>query len=367
MKEKGGHRYKKLTLLFENEEGSPRPRSILKLSKELTFSQGYEVTLEKVFKIFSQKGERPGNFEMLNGVICNWNCFMGRYHPLWKGYIGFDLREKDWIQQLPVFEYISEAKLISRYNLNGPLAEGESLLIISANRATPTMDIAETHGFMKFAMSDGWGNYVIYPFTFLAKQFTSGWTQYPAIDTFFKVLRLAKTEPGLWAYPDETVFYTRQQAEHAIVISREKFLEHLEILRSDIMNARGGNEPFQISYKNCAGTVQIQAQRIHGSEVVPDVFSSKLTESTPRPPLENVFDYLKTIPFWRVMVILWAVGLILGAYRKLPPSANGSERRISLMQTPLFTSGKCYHAAKIFNLILSNQISGVIWYGHGRD
>lgn len=361
---KDGYQYKRLTLPFETETGEIRERSIHGQHKMITFTNGYKATLWEVFCQFSQKQETPGNFEMLKGVISNWNYFFGRSTQNRTEFNDFDLASKDWYLHLPLFDTLTEAQMRSRYNVKGPIEPTQWVMAICSNRESETMDALGAHGFVSFLIPDGNGNYNLYPFTFLATQFTSGYPKGSFKDFISILFRLGKTEIGHWAYPDETNFYTRQQVAHAIVIEPEKGLEHMEVLRQDFLNARAGGEHFQISYKNCAGTVQMQAQKVHSRAVVPELFTADITENAPRGPAGKAFHWIRQRNRFAVVLLIYLFIGVFFACRGRWARVDRRSRWACVARTPIATTGQIYHAAKMPSRILSGQVTGSIWTGH---
>lgn len=366
---------KKLTLPFETEDRRCRDRSIMNTDKQVTFFGGYTVTIGEIFAQFRRKKVEPGNFEMLQGVIRNWNYFYGSWNGIEQQFVDFNPNWDGWFSSLPLFHQMKRSEVSEHYNVEIPHDTTPFIIAMRANREVASMDIAGTHGFVEFLLplTEEW--YGVFPFTFIATQFTTGWERYPAncilsktycfIDNLFKIFRLGKTERGLWAYPDETPFYTqRQQAVFATTVTKEKFFEHLEVLRNDILRSRAGNEHFQISYKNCAGTVEMQAHRVHAKTVIPELFAADILESTPREPLGKFFRWVRTLPEWQVVVLIWLFGVLLAAWNGILVERNGRRRYTCMMQTPIFSTRQIFHAGKIFEKILNQSIRGAIWYGH---
>lgn len=362
VRKKDSRVFKRLTLPFETNDGSVKARSVLTLDKEISV-RGLNISKREIFRQFSKKKETPGDFEMFEGKIGLWNYFFGRKNSDGSGYHDFTLSSKDWYRHLPVFDRFTEAEMRARYNINEPINPTQWVMAICANRQSDTMDIQGTHGFLVFLIPDGQGNYLQYPFTFLARKFVSGYTPGSFFDILAQVWRLGTTELAFWSFPDETLFYPRQQGFLPFVIDAAMGERHMEKMREDILNAREGYAHFQISYKNCAGTVWEQARDVHGENVIPPVFTADILESTPRGRLGKVFSWIRARPNWMVYTIIWLVGAILCTLRGMVIRVNGRYDYACMLRTPIFTARRIYHAAKIFEYLFKNNV-GAIWYGH---
>lgn len=359
---------KKLVMPFGVDDGSVRWYSIHNPDRKITFEEGLKVELCEVFRHFSRKNDEPGNFEMLDGVICNWHYFHGRWNPTEQRYTGFDLEDSNWCRKLPVFDTLTEEQMRAKFNVTEVMGSTDCLMTVMANRDYPNMDIAKTHGFLTFMIPANFmaTEYFVMPFTFLATQFTTGWQHLPAVDLALKVLRLGKTERGLWAYPDETLFYTRQQAAFSVVISQDEMLTHMEELRAEFLSARAGNEYFQLPYKNCGGTVQLQLERIYPRTIVPDLFGAHILECTPQEPVGRVFRWAREAPPWQVATVIWFFGVLLLAWKGMWVRDSDGLRYAAMMRTPIFNpeTRRIFHVGKMFQKLEAGTIRGAIWTGH---
>ncbi len=355
-------RRKILTLPFESSPGNIVRLPVQHPGAIIPLSNATALTVAQIFHVFSQKKERAGSLEMLNGVISPWDYF---------GSLGTLANSapagSEWWWQLPVFEVFTEAEMRDKYGVTESLSPNQWIRVIRSNRETPTMDIAGTHGFIEFLIPRSDGNYQLFPFTFIATQFTTGWADWPKIDIALKIQRLAKTERGQWAYPDETVTYShREQAAFPTIISEEMGRLHMETLRGDVLNALGGNEVFQLTVKNCAGTIERQIQRVYTTENIPDVFGTSMLDNTPREPLGMVFRWLKQRPRFIVRLIFWYFGLVLGAWKGIFIRVNNKLRYACVMNTPFYRDWRTSNAAKLFQKINQGEVRGVIWCGHTK-
>jgi hypothetical protein len=263
---------------------------------------------------------------------------------------------------------MTKEQMVVRYNVTKPMNPTDCLMSVMANRDFPNMDIAKTHGFLTFTIPvDPEGAlYRVMPFTFLATQFTTGWQHFPPVDLFLKVLFLGGTRNGYWGYPDETLFYTRQQAAYSVVITDSEMRYHMNELRGEFLSARAGNEYFQLPYKNCGGTVQLQLERIYPRTVVPDLFGAHILECTPQEPVGRVFRWAREAPPWQVATIIWFFGIVLLAWKGMWVRQNERLTYACMMRTPIFNpeTRRIFHVGKLFEKLENGTIDGAIWYGH---
>ena len=269
-----------------------------------------------------------------------------------------------WFDHLPGFNVLTELEMRAKYNVEEELRHDQWVMCICANRESPTMDIARTHGFMVFLIPTGSGSYEEFPFTFLAQQFVSGYPTGSALDVMSQIWRLGKTERGLWAYPDETMYYLRQFGAFPIVIDAPMGMKHMAALRESFINAREGYQHFQISYMNCSGTIQEHAKRVHGDAVVPSLFDADILESTPKEPLGKVFSTLRGQMNFVVYFIIWMLGVFffLTPLRMMLIKKEGRYDIACMFRTPIFSARRIYHAAKIFEFLFKRNV-GAVWYG----
>lgn len=357
----GRGEYKRLTLPFEDQFGEAKLRSVHSVTKQLNMN-GLIATKEAIYSQFRRKRETPGDVEMLGGVIRNWNYFYGRKTSENNTYRDFALEDENWYRRLPLFNRLTEQEMRAKYNVEGEVRPDQWVMCICANRESPTMDIARTHGFLVFLIPDGNGNYDELPFTFLARKFVSGYANGSTMDVLSQVWRLGTTEIGRWAFPDETMYYLRQFGVFPIVIEAMMGMKHMEALRESFLIAREGYQHFQISYMNCSGTIQEHAKRVHGDQVVPSIFNADILESTPKEPLGKVFRWLRKKPNWFVFLVIYLVGMVLLTLRGMVIKREGRYDYACMFRTPIFTQRRIYHAAKIFEYLFKHNV-GAIWYG----
>lgn len=357
--ELGSYGRKVLTLPFEVIRGRSQRIPVQSDQTIVRFSNGTEMTMGEIFRVFVQKKVTPGDLEMMNGVIKPWNYF----ESLWK-IAQKAVPENDWWEQIPDFEVLTLEQIREKYGLEETVDPGQWIRVIRSNRESSTMDIAGTHGFFEYLIPRGDGTYRVLPFTFIATQFTTGWEKWPIIDISLKILRLAKTERGRWA-TDETPFYSqRPQAAFPKVVSEEDGRRHMELLRLDILNAYEGNEEFQLTVKNCAFSAMSQIQRAYFREKIPDIFTTSMLDNTPREPLGRFFKWVKRQPPFVARLIFWFFGIVFGAWKGIFIRRDNRLEYVSVMGTPFYRDWNTANAAQLFEKIRRKEVPGKTWFSH---
>jgi len=219
--------------------------NILDDSISITLNDNLCLSINEIFKAFSNKKTRPGNIEYFGTTgIMNWNNFeCGSWNPTTKSYNRINLKERTWWKELPILEELSKQQVEEKYQVT--LKDGEWVRCVISTRDDLNFSAMGQHGYIEMAIPLDHNRYAIYPFGKFPKHYPT--YKLPQIRLVTQTV-LARIE-----YPDENTFYShRQHATNPKVKLPEEGMIMMDRIRDDIMKAIHDNLPFQLGYDNCA-------------------------------------------------------------------------------------------------------------------
>lgn len=376
---------KVLTLPFEVEKAGKLKRkriSILKGDRKVTFKNGYEVTIDKVFKVFQDRDYKVGRVDTIGvkkkdgtmgGAIANWHAMkLGSWNPKTKKYERVDLspEKSKWWEQLPPAEQLTKDQLIGRLDLDS-LKDGQWVTTVKSTTQSNDLDVDQVHGYLEVYIPQSDGTYYYYPYGKFAKDFPQTlW------DT---ILILLDTVEARFMYPDENHNHShRLQAAVPFAVDEpdtKKLTEAdgvklMEDIRKDIVEALRGNMVFQFSGKeNCANWGQQKLENLLGKAEdggnVPNFFRAPLFEATPNAqPLKSAFKLGRKLPRSLQRVIVRIFEFVFMSWRGIYVVENGKRVFKSIARSPLRKNIEMYHPAKLHDRIKRGEIKGTIHFGN---
>lgn len=361
--------------------------SILKSKKEVIFKGDYKVKIKDIFEDFKEKKDSPGKFEFFDGKISNFNSSeFGWWNPQKEDYDRIDLSKKDseWWKDLPVFETLSEQKLKERYGI-AEFITGNWVAIACSTRESASLNIRNSHAYLKMAIPNESGDYSIYPFGRFPAEFPN---------TLIKqVSFLADTTKAKASYPDENVFYShRQHAYKPLMLSLEKGKALMEKVRSDLLQSREGQTVFQFCGENCAYWTQTLLEDLFkedatDNKAVPNLFRCELLKAELRVwPINHFLKFVDELPekiknirkklpqairtFTKnlskklQLICLKIAEILLCSWRGVWVSENGQEVWKSVSTSLFRYNYKIFHSAYLHHQIMNNRFSGAVSMGN---
>lgn len=282
-------------------------RSVLDHKQFITFKEGYTLTLDQVYHIFSQKCYTVGNLEFFSEGITNWNSHQqGRWNPSTSSYQRIPLDIPFWWTQLPILEVLTREQAIERY---GKELDGEQWVVsANASREYLSLHFDKTHAYLEIAIPLSTSQYAVYIFGKFATKFPTG--------TVEALMMVTVSVLATIAYPDENVFYThRQHIGYPFVISPKIGHKLMESIKEDIIEARNENCVFQMESENCGKWIQTKLEKCLGSHHVPNLYRTHLINSEPDGILGVCWRLIRRLPkIWRTKVLAWC-HFPLGAWK----------------------------------------------------
>lgn len=318
-----------VTLPFEG-----KSINILNDETIIVFRGNYKLSIREVFEIFKNKKFTFGNLEFMAEGIINWNVQQFGFWDCEKqDYQRINLNQKEWWNQLPIFEVLS--KEIAQHKYGWHLDGKTWNIAATASRGSPTLDFDQTHAYLEVAIPLKSGHYAIYDFGKFAKQF-------PA--TFFESLAtFCQTVPATVAYPDENVFYThRQHTFHSFCMTPKEGQRLMRSIKEDIKSSYATNFVFQIESENCAKWSQTKLEKILGKKRIPNLFKMRLLDTEPIGLVAAIFNLIKKMPRMLQTRLLTFLHLPFGARNGTWIVEEGKKVWKSLNTHPFWETAEVY-------------------------
>ena len=320
-------KYKYLTLPFEGRE-----LSIMNDASKIEFSQGLNLTMGEVFKIFENKLYEGGILEYMTEGIINFSPLEighfknGQVEPI-------PVKAKKWWEKLPLLETLSKSEVMSRYGIVPH--SGEWIASAASTRGSLNLDFNKTHAFIEIAIPQDNGDYRIFDFGKFAMRFPK---------TIFEMVKMfCQNVQATIAYPDENVFYTfRDKAYHPFLINEQEGEMLMNDIKQDIERARNGNMIYQIESENCAKWVHNKLSAVIGTYSMPHLFYMPLLETEPNGFVKFAFRMIKKLPPTLQVPVLSMLHLPLGAFQETVIEEEGELVKKSLKDHDFFDHGHIY-------------------------
>jgi hypothetical protein len=252
-----------LCLEFDVEEGprwipltsQPRKTTIFLRNRVIHSRNPYPFTIDEIFHEFKSKKHGYGRVEICEDGVVLWDAIrLGSKNPD----RDIDLIDpKTWHESLPVLT-LTYDQLLKRYP--GQVeAEPRYGFALRANRKSPGLNVANTHGFIDFVYRLPDHRYRIVPISMQAMELPKTWWD--------RVTMLTKTQKAGIHLIDEGHFLSgREQTMHFFSLSNQEGEELIQLVSKEIEKSRKGELYFQANGKNCAYLVQKIVDRIMGKE-----------------------------------------------------------------------------------------------------
>lgn len=219
--------------------------NILDESTYVTLNNERRMTIAEIFRIFSEKRNRPGNVEFFGTKgIMNWaNYEYGSWNPRTESYDRIDLTKPDWWTQLPVFEELSKDEVEAKYQLS--LKKGQWVRCLVATLEDLDFDMLRRHGYLETVIPQENDKYAVYPFGNYP-------LNYPT-DAPSQARLVTQTVEGRIGYLEENVFKSnRQHITQSEPNTPDEGKRIMELIRQDVIASISGNHTFQLFVENCA-------------------------------------------------------------------------------------------------------------------
>lgn len=331
--------------------------SILDGSREVTLNEGWRLSINKVFDLFTEKSTRPSDLDFFgNKGVVNWHSrVLGTWNPSTQSYNLVDLSNPDWIKNLMPAEILSKDDLEKRYDVK--LMKGDCLAVARANREKITPVLEGRHTFLEVILPNDDGSYSMYPFSKYA-------TDFP-ITVLEQLTFLLATVRAKIAYPDENIFYSdRQHAAYPIKLDADGKQQLLNTLQRDMIKARDGNLIFQFRRENCAFWVQSTLDSVDTIKT-PRLFKSFMVECQANNPVLNVFfKGIRLLPTTWQPKIFNATDWLLGGSRGVTIIENDQKVFRSFLQTPDHEKPLVFQPGSLHKHIEDGTVKGVLFACH---
>lgn len=323
--------------------------SILDETREITLNEGWKVSIKKIFDVFANKNNQPGNIEFLgvNGIM-NWNTRkLSPWNPQINSFSLIDFNDPQWIKKLPLSEVKSQDELNKRYGIS--ITPGKWLFIYRAARDVADLSLTGRHGFLEIAMPTQDGNYAIYPFGDYPDQFPVG--------IIASLVSINATSPSSIVYPDDNINYPhREHAMMAKEISSDEGLLALELIRQDLQKSQTKNKIFQSRKENCSYWVQKISEKIESCKTI-NPFKIEIIQS-------HMFVFIGKLPKICQRIFIAALDVLLGEHRGMIVEENGQKVFKSVSLIPSNEKRFMYQPGWLHEQIKSGLLPGRIYSGH---
>lgn len=318
-----------VTLPFEGQDFN-----ILDDEAQVSLRGNWKPTVGEIFAIFKNKSRAAGNVEFFASGITNWNSYLWSWWDAEKEeYCEVDLLQKEWWNQLPLFEVISCEQAQKRYgtHMNGTLWNAAA----TSTRGTTTLNYDLSHTYLELAIPLPGKNYGIYDFGKVAKQFST---------TLLEQLQLVcQNLYATIAYPDENVFYShRQHAYHSFPMTPTEGLALLNRIRRDMVLGRAENFVYQIETDNCAKWVHDHIEAVLEKETIPNLYKTPLLKAEPTGLVALLFKFIRMLPILWQIPVLMAFHLPFGATQPTWIIERGESVGKSMQNHTFWSKGEVY-------------------------
>lgn len=371
---------KTLNLLMENKKVN-----LLDKHQKISFSNGLEWTLARIYKDFREKNDNPGDLEILrDGVVpFNGHQLAGRVVPkkkFWhrfkilrflfnvkKKYESIDTTQPEWYEKTKVLDIRSKEYIESRYNVKIQ-NDKQWVTVLEATRRHE-LDVDKAHGYSLFYQPIGNNQYRVYSFGAFPWKFPQ--TSAELVDF------AANTVPGTIAF-DPNYFYSQSQKASWPLVVEENVAK---ALLTELGMQRKNGIIFQLGWENCAYFMRrIFAKVLAQMNVpvtVPNFFQKKFKNAQPRGPLLVVQKLFNSTTERLLPIVKLILALFFRATRSIKVVEDGVKIKKSLYESPFFRELKInvpsamhYRIKKDRNNKLKNPAheekfaSCVLNYGH---
>lgn len=355
---------KTLNLLCRNKK-----INILK-KKQYVFDNNTYWTVQKVYKDFYYKNERPGKLNVMWNGVDLWNEFewgpekrTNKKSKQKNRFISTDATQHAYFKKedFPIQDILTAGQIEREFSIK--LKEKECLGMVEAS-SQDTLDLNNSHGFITifYYIEEGEykGKYRAYSTGMFADP-----KEWPS--TLWKQLRFpGKTIRGRLVYPDPNYgcYPMRKKASWLKPLSKET----AENMLYDLGKVKEEGGIFMWAWENCAYFAQYFFEKYFGAKEqggeIPEFFKKHFSKCLPRGILGVVHKIYISLPkiFWPFYESL--IHALLGSRRTFTTKQYGQDVTKCTYDTPFGSNADIKLPAAMHERIKRKKISGVLSYGH---
>ena len=252
---------------------------------------------------------------------------------------------------------LTEEQISRRYGVS-TLQNNEWIVAVRATRESPGIDVQNNHGFIDVLIPKGKGKWQLFPFGKFSAKFP--------VTSYERIAFLADTQHARIGYGDESHFYShRQHAVCPYVVTEEKGLAVMDLIKETIEQCREGNVIFQYLWESCA----FWPQQVVNKTIDPDknFFRTAVLEAKSVTGfLGFLFRFFNRLPKPMAAVGLILLDTVLGSFRSTVVRVDGKKVKKSASTSPYREEFKTFNPAFLHHQIESGTCQGKINFGHSQ-